>query len=149
MINIPLPNFFGHAKYYLYLLRKRNDTFESVKKFEFKVSEKVKKVNLGSFLKPHHETYYLNLRDVSFSQDNRHYLFKDVDTGATLTFNHYDAAATPQDADTLNATGLVAAAMHMIGNNYGVVVLLLALGFGAFLGFVIGQNIEGIVGAFQ
>lgn len=144
---IPLPNFLGRSKFYLVLLKKRNDTYERVKAVEFKIGETRKKVRVsGSLLNPTTKQYNLNVKDVSFSNDNRHYLFMDADNGKTLTFNHFSNGADPMDADTMNATGLVSAAMKIIGANFNLVVTVIAAIAGIAFGFIIGQNIDGIVG---
>lgn len=107
------------------------------------------RVRFGSILNPDFLTYKLDISKVSFSFDNRHFLFLDQKTGRILSFNSYGSAATPMDADTLNATGLVAKAMHFLGGDFGLMIPLIAAIAGLAFGFIIGQNIEGITQAFS
>lgn len=131
------------------LLKKRNDTLDRVKKVEIKPSSKKVKINIGSLLHPNTVTIDVDLANVSYSHDNRHYLFHDIESGNAYTFSTIQASANPIDADTMNATGLVAAAMRMIGANYGLAVLIISAVAGLAFGFIIGQNIDAILAGFQ
>lgn len=130
------------------LLRQTGETRERIKKVRFNPTEKRKKVRVGSFLSRDTRTFQIQLSEIAYSRDNVHHLFADIDTGKLLSFNEH-ATFDPQSADTHNAQGLIKAAVKAAGENIGLIGLVLALLAGLAGGFILGQNLEGIIGAFQ
>lgn len=134
-------NLFGKPKYLLVFLKKMpSGEKERVKQRKFHMNDK--------YVTYRGKQYEIDVKKCSYSKENKHFLYMDIDTGYTYTYNEVSPSTDPESADALNAVGLAKAAMAAAtGTNYGIIVLILCLAVGAAVGFLLGQNIGGIVNA--
>lgn len=144
-------NLGGRARYRLVLLKSNtNKEYEKVKTFNIKPQEKAIRYKVGGLLSTKEiREYEIDTSKTAWqTEKNTHFLYMDYDTGETLTFfNKIQPSNNPVDTDALNLTGLVKAAMRQITGDYGLIVVLLALGMGLAVGALVGANINGITQA--
>lgn len=134
-------NFGGSAQYRLVLVKKKGDgQYERIRVIKFKPDEQLKKIKFGSWFNGTMANYELNVKNCAWhTQNNRHFLYLDVDTGETLTFNNkIEPSVNPVDGDTLNAAKLVKLAVNQIGGNFGILIPILCIIVGIFGGFLLG-----------
>lgn len=134
-------NLLGKPKYTLVLLKRLPlGNYEYVRKKSFNPKNDIIKIG--------NKSYPVKLAQVSYSHDNRHFLFADYDSGASLPFTEIETPMTAEELDTVIATHLVKVAVKAAGGaNYGLLIIALGVCMGLFLGFLLGQNWTGIVGA--
>lgn len=128
-------------KYVMCILKKTEQGYIEVKRKKFEPTDPTVTYEKG--------TYHVDLDAISYRRRWSNFLYVDYDTGDTLTFAEIKASAAPKDAETQNLTKLARAALSVVGGDFGLVMLVAMLGVGLAVGFILGQNIEGISGAFH
>lgn len=134
-------NFGGKAQYRLVLVKKKgNNEYERIRVIKFNPGEQLKKVRFGSWFNGSMANFEINVKNCAWhTENNRHFLYLDVDSGETLTFfNKIQPSTDPIDGDTLNNGRLVKIFANAVSNNYGLIVPILCAAVGIFGGFLLG-----------
>lgn len=143
-----IPNIMGKEEYYLIFCRKTESGYIIVKKKRYKKKKEPffdLKMNL---FKKKTKTFYIDLSLCSFSHMNRHALFLDIDKSEILTFSRNSLPITAGQLKTMIQTKLAQSILNP-SIDINLLALILGCAFFAVLGWILGNNWEAIISAFN